>query len=310
MEAVISFITAYIFTWKGHSFLTRLVIEKNRVELPEISLMEPPFPQEGGISPYREDEECGPFSSGAPINLLEFVSRHVRDPDCGIDRDLKVSWLQEFMGGSQGFRHMYYPFGRWRFPLILFPQGDAPERAAYFFKMVNERFREGDFSSGWLFLSWSLHYVEDLSQPFHTCQTSFRFIVWKSPVKGTTEVTKNFHYAYEDAIYLFLLEEISGKNSYGILDALSSPVEMDDEDIKRLGKSVAKRSAEVCDDVFTASFDIWRERLYTTRRVRLSEEDVKRALLNPSFEKLMNATRISLRLLSGSIIRFFSILQK
>jgi len=287
-----------LFMWKGHSTLTRLAIEKNNINLPDIKIL-PVYKKE------IDERECPHLIENKPLRIVDFIALHVTEPDCGMDKKGEETFLMKFMGGSQGYRHMFYPSERWKFPLLFLPMGKAPDRAEHFFNKAKEEFKKGNPSSGWLYLSWSLHYIEDLSMPYHTCQTSFKFFMWKSPIEGTTNVTKNFHYAFEDFVYYLLLNEIDGKIYLSLIDALSEPETLPFNDVKSLGKEIARRSSKLCDEVFDLSFEMWGERLKVNKMVRLSEEDMRNSLSHPSFKRLIEPLKKALRLFSGSVLRFF-----
>jgi len=295
------FIPLNFFMWKGHSHLTRLVLEKNNIKLPDIKIF--PAYEKGEIK--KDEEDCRGLMQNHPLKLFDFITLHVIEPDCGMDEKGEESLLAKFMGGSQGYRHMFYPFGRWKFPFLFLPMGKAPQRAEHFFRKAEEEFKRTNTSLGWLYLSWSLHYIEDLSMPYHTCQTSLKFVIWKNPVHGTTNVTKNFHYAFEDFVYYLVLKEMKGETFFSLIEALSEPTALPFNDIKSLAKGVAKESSRLCDEIFSISFEMWGEKLKTERRVRLSENDIKASLSHPSFKKLLNPLREALKLFSGSVTRFF-----
>jgi len=300
----IFFIGPNLFVWKGHSVLTRLVIEKNHINLPHIEVV--PLYEKGKI---KDEEDCRELMEDKPLKVLDFITLHVVEPDCGMDEKGEDSFIVRFIGGPQGYRHMYYPFGRWKFPLLFLPMGKAPERAEHFFNKAKEEFKRGNPSLGWLYLSWSLHYIEDLSMPYHTCQTSLKFVMWKNPIEGTTSVTKNFHYAFEDFVYYLVTGEENGRLSLSLIDALSEPRMLPFNDVKSLAKGVAKESSKLCDEIFDLSFEMWGEKLKVNKMVRLSDEDMKNSLSHPSFKKHLNSLKEALRLFSGSVIRFFSLSQ-
>ena len=155
-------------------------------------------------------------------DLLE--GTEVDEPDQGMDQELEASVdpknERKWMGGnhgatSQGFRHMY--FGGWRIkrPLgslqIPFHAiGQAPIRIDLLSLAARQRVQAGNRTWGTRLISWALHYVQDLTQPFHTTQIpSLPMVPWASLfqwppqagfqnlVQRTTQSLTNFHWAYE-----------------------------------------------------------------------------------------------------------------
>lgn len=157
---------------------------------------------------------------------LEILARgFVDDPDQGMDRDLPDSadpdHERTWMGGktgpsSQGFRHMY--FGGWKlsrpietFQIPTHAIGQAPVRAQVMADEARRLFAAGKTAWGWRVISWELHYLQDLAQPFHSVQIlSPRMlnlgVLLAHPgnfgafVQDTTRVVTNYHWAYEGLV--------------------------------------------------------------------------------------------------------------
>ncbi len=157
----------------------------------------------------------------------------IDDPDGGMDSHLPSSGPdhpvgnrfdplgeREILGGAQGmssqsFRHLFYRGWSWRAPLQSLqyparPLGQAKTRYQRLFQQSQQLLSEGDFFWASVTLGWSLHYLQDLTQPFHTAQLpSLALIPWPqwqaSPffqtlLDDTTRVTTNYHWAYEDYV--------------------------------------------------------------------------------------------------------------
>lgn len=165
-----------------------------------------------------------PWSSIQAENYRELLQLAVDDPDQGMDRNLPDSAdpsnERRFMGGntglsSQGFRHMY--FGGWKMahPLASFQIpthaiGQSPDRLELLANEAKKLIQAGDLLWGLRILGWSIHYAQDLTQPFHVVQIpSFKVIPWKTvfqwpPEKGfsalvdeSTRTVGNYHRAFE-----------------------------------------------------------------------------------------------------------------
>jgi hypothetical protein len=137
------------------------------------------------------------------------------------------------MGGttgktSTGFRHMY--FGGWQLwhPINTFQIparaiGYAPDRAAIMAQKARELIRKGGIEAAWGFrvLGWSIHYLQDLSQPFHAVQIpNLGMVPWyailKWPpgegfadlVRETTRTIANYHWAFEHYTFYRLTAQV------------------------------------------------------------------------------------------------------
>lgn len=153
---------------------------------------------------------------GEETTALEVLVSYSDEPDWGMDQDLFFTKDQKYLGGtkgpsSQAWRHMYLP--RWNpmHPYITFHYplktlGVAPDRARMMADWSKMAFEAKDPYWGFRFLAWSLHYIQDLGQPFHSCLLpTFKFIDHKAffekgfseLVKSTTQRVSNYHYVYE-----------------------------------------------------------------------------------------------------------------
>ena len=165
----------------------------------------------------------GKLISGSEKTPLQIFTLAVDDPDQGMDQDLPTAFdpsnERKFMGGmsgptSQGFRHSY--FGGWQImhPITTFQvpfhsMGQAPERTRVFAQFAKELIDQGDFAWGVRLIGWAMHYVQDLSQPFHAVQIPNLKMVpfshlFTDLVPETTRVISNYHWVYEG----YTLEQI------------------------------------------------------------------------------------------------------
>ncbi len=163
----------------------------------------------------------------------ELLRIAAEDPDHGIDADLPDSADpsddRRFMGGtkgpgSQGFRHMYWSGWNWRNPISTFQipthaLGQSPDRIDLLANEARDKIRKGDSVWGLRLLGWTLHYLQDLTQPFHTVQfpslrmtplSSFLFWppteIFSHVIQETSRVVTNYHWAYEGYARYALLE--------------------------------------------------------------------------------------------------------
>ncbi len=156
------------------------------------------------------------------------------DPDHGLDHDLPDSSDpsddRKYMGGmkgpgSQGFRHMFWPGWKWKNPVATFQipartLGQSPDRIELLANEARDLIRKGETAWGMRILGWTLHYVQDLTQPFHTVMfPSLRMMplesifhwppqdIVKNVIGETTRVVTNYHWAYEGYVRHALLSE-------------------------------------------------------------------------------------------------------
>jgi hypothetical protein len=202
-------------------------------------------------------EACGSLHlvSGREILAGDFVD----EPDHGMDQDLPgpvenfdPQDAARWMGGTQGktstgFRHMY--FGGWQLwhPINTFQVparaiGYAPERAALMARKARELIEKGGIEATWGFrvLAWSMHYLQDMSQPFHSVQIpDLSMVPWYALLKWppsdgfaelvheTTRTIANYHWAFERyTLYRLTVPagQGAGKDSRSAyIDCLESP---------------------------------------------------------------------------------------
>lgn len=89
-------------------------------------------------------------------------------------------------------------------------EGMTLDRVELFERLAALALRTGHPYWGYRFLAWTLHYVEDLAQPYHSKAVpsagwgyylKFMFSLQKERIKReTTQLVKNRHFAYEDFV--------------------------------------------------------------------------------------------------------------
>jgi hypothetical protein len=172
---------------------------------------------------------------GKPVSALDVLSTYSDEPDWQMDQQLfddgeyPELWKPEYamMGGkkgvpSQAFRHMYWRSLSWREPLQtlhLPPQtffrsmGEAPERARVFVTLSRAASNVPGLEY-WAvrFLADALHYLEDVSQPFHSSQIPTpKFLAMpffdlelgtgaKNLILQVQNILTYYHFGYEDYV--------------------------------------------------------------------------------------------------------------
>jgi hypothetical protein len=236
--------------WENHAVITRLALEgwdnwENapfeplEKVLPALHVGGQRFADREGFFKVLEirgdkvpwDERSpGPVAAEHPsLALVAWASDH---PDLGMDQELNLHPDQEFMGGytglsSQAIRHMYYPEFIWKKPLTTFhyphpsePMGFAPERAQLFFDLAIQAKNKGHWHWAYRFLGMSLHYIQDLNQPYHSSQFgSVVLLPYKVMIQGkdpfireATRVISNFHLEFEMHTDFYLHKALSSSN--------------------------------------------------------------------------------------------------
>jgi len=164
--------------------------------------------------------------------------------DCDLFGQYPHLWKPDYvyMGGhlkglpSQAFRHMYWPAGYFKAPAApkdgpVFaqePLGTAPERARLFYELSGQAFAAGHSYWGARLLAWSLHYVQDLTMPYHSEQLPSRELIHRRndgsiDLTATTNLVAYYHLAFEGfasrllqgAAGASLQEAVGGRNWEG-----------------------------------------------------------------------------------------------
>jgi len=302
--SVLIFSSINVFSWNSHFFYTELAI-KNNNWINNFSEIE--------ITPYTyEDIDQDEYNP-------EFVTKHVEgeigektkasdilinysdEPDWDLDTNLELNKLQALTGGSQGYRHMYFSV----FAGLL-KAGEAPKRANHFFEMSKIAFGKGDNYWGFRFAARAIHYLEDVSQPYHTYPAPLGVLFKKYfNVKKLTVLVTNAHYGYEDFNgYLF---EHKKEEFYNLLPEVET-VKMDD-----VADSTIKLSKEARKD-FTLSY---RETMKLfplldndQEFIILKGQEIIRTANSPGSQELINLMKKDILLGLGYLNGFFDLLKE
>jgi len=186
-----------VLSWNSHYFLTELTIMNNQWinDLPEVQVtpydykqIDPSEYNPGFVVKYIQEE------IGGKTKARDILINYSDEPDWDLDTNLDLNKIQSLTGGSQGYRHMYFSIGGG-----ILQVGEAPQRAEHFWEMAKMAFDKGDDYWGFRFFSRAIHYLEDLSQPYHTYPAPVEILVQKLfNIKKLTVLVTNAHYGYED----------------------------------------------------------------------------------------------------------------
>ena len=296
--------SVHVFSWNSHFFYTELAIKNNDWinNFPEIE-----------ITPYTyEDIDQDKYNPEFVIKYVEgeiggktkasdILINYSDEPDWDLDTNLELNKLQTLTGGSQGYRHMYFSV----FAGLL-KAGDAPKRANYFFEMSKIAFGKDDNYWGFRFAARAIHYLEDVSQPYHTYPAPLDVLFKKFfNVKKLTVLVTNAHYGYEDFNgYLFKHKK---SEFYNLLPEVKT-VKLDD-----VADSIIKLSREARKD-FTPSY---REtmKLFPVldndkELLILEEKEIIKIANSPDSQGLINLMKKDILLGLGYLNGFFDLLKE
>ncbi|MCG2820930.1 MAG: hypothetical protein L6371_03475, partial [Candidatus Atribacteria bacterium] len=238
---------------------------------------------------------------GEKVKASDILINYSDEADWDLDTNLELNKLQALTGGSQGYRHMYFSvFGG------LLKAGDAPKRANHFFEMSKIAFGKGDNYWGFRFAARAIHYLEDISQPYHTYPAPLDILFKKFfNVKKLTVLVTNAHYGYEDFNgYLF---EHKKDEFYSLLPEVKT-VKMDD-----VADSAIKLSKEARKD-FTLSY---RETMKLfpildndQELLILEEQEIIKIAKSPDSQELINLMKKDILLGLGYLNGFFDLLKE
>ena len=184
-----------------------------------------------------------PPSNIKTLSAKKILADFSDEPDWGMDQNLNISLDQPYMGGikgptSQAFRHLYWKAWSPTAPLRTFhfpprEMGQARERAQIFYNLAEKAFKAKHPYWAFRFLAWTLHYIQDLNQPFHSSQLlTPKFIAWeeifnfKKLVHRTTQIISNYHFIYEDYVVYRIEEEMKDQIEKKFIPALVGEKQM------------------------------------------------------------------------------------
>ena len=223
------FLSSSAFAWDVHQSLMPWVvrglpgsIQKELSSLPVV-----PSAQNETQNLIRE-LQLNPVIQFQPLAVRNvkdiLVSGAVDEPDHGMDLNLDKSADpnndRKYTGGGrgvdgQGFRHLYFAGWKLSHPVSTFQiparsVGLAPGRAEVIAQKARLLILGGNNTWGFRVLEWAMHYIQDLSQPYHSVQIPNLFMLpfsalltWPTSegfdhlIKESTRTVSNYHHAYE-----------------------------------------------------------------------------------------------------------------
>ncbi len=242
--------------------------------------------------------------TGRKTTARQILIDYSDEPDWAMDKELELSKAQILMAGSQGYRHMYYPAWDWHLPWLFLPQGVAPQRAEHFYELAKQAISKGDLYWGFRFLARVIHYIEDLGQPYHTTQTSLRFIIPTSPIAGTTQTTKNYHFAYESYVGYRMQQEVAGLIPADYTTTLKQTLAIKVNSTAELLKIMARANNKHTSDTFRTSVNLFGTELRSKQKVPLTQTKVDAMMDHPARDEFDRTVHQTLQLTGVGVLDF------
>lgn len=292
-----------VFSWSSHYFYTELAIKNNYWinTFPEIE-----------VTPYTyqeidQDEYNPEFvikyvdeKIGEKVKASDILIKYSDEPDWDLDTNLELNRIQTLTGGSRGYRHMYVSvFGG------LLRGGVAPQRANHFFEISKVAFKKGDNYWGFRFAARAIHYLEDLSQPYHTYPAPLEVLFKKYfKVKKLTILITNAHYGFEDFNgYLFKHKK---EEFYGIIPQVKKvPI----DDIVKSGIKLSKEARKDFTSSYRETMKIFPILNNDKEFLTLTEQEIIKAASSKEAQKLIDLMKKDILMGLGYLNGFFDLLK-
>jgi hypothetical protein len=210
------------------------------VRLPTPEEVSPDAPH----NPSRDGPPAAPYLDTplrSTLTVLDVLFTFSDEPDWGMDQDLFVvdgyGYGSAPFGikvgkSSQGPFHMAFFHENSLLPVIL-PQlrkSFVLERARIFFTLAALSFSKGVDYWGWRFTAWAMHYLQDLTQPYHAraYPPALFPVIWKllsnpmatNPAKTIGAVLKNHHMLFEALVHFLLNRAVKSRSKDVLIEAL------------------------------------------------------------------------------------------
>ena len=292
-----------VFSSNSHYFYTELAIKNNYWinTFPEIE-----------VTPYTyqeidQDEYNPEFvikyvdeKIGEKVKASDILIKYSDEPDWDLDTNLELNRIQTLTGGSRGYRHMYVSlFGG------LLRGGAAPQRVNHFFEISKVAFKKGDNYWGFRFTARAIHYLEDLSQPYHTYPAPLEVLFKKFfKVKKLTILITNAHYGFEDFNeYLFKHKK---EEFYGIIPQVKKvPI----DDIVKSGIKLSKEARKDFTSSYRETMKIFPILNNDKEFLTLTEQEIIKAASSKEAQKLIDLMKKDILMGLGYLGGFFDLLK-
>lgn len=268
-----------LLAWSIHGEMTKIVLDSlpwiNRYK--DITITQYSYNDNSLYNPkYKIPYLEGDI--GEKIDARTILSLYVDEPDWGMDEGLSLNSAQVLTGGSQGWRHQYF---------LLFggfiKLGEAPSRATHFYNMARLAFEKHDPYWGFRFLARSLHYLQDLTMPFHANPGPVLILLRNlTDMGGVTNMVSNHHYGLED----YQEYQIKKRNLLYI-KALRNAESLKVDDVWATGFYLANKSKDYSEKLWDLQTKIYGEAINGRTRYKINPEKVVSGGLKNEYDKII-----------------------
>ena len=227
---------------------------------------------------YDESEYYSEFIEyRKPINgkvpLIQVLSLYSAEPDWGMDSGLKISPLQAFTGGSQGYRHL-------RFGLFFLRAGIVHRMVMHYFSLAQTAFNRSDIYWGVRFTACAIHYMEDLLTPVHTKPFTEMYLFKKMlHARDLYFITFNYHLNFERYVAYHLWR---GHRLYTDTIKEARPLEL--QDLKKNLLQGSRKARKLFGVIFNECKRMWGDTM-KNEFIQISKEDINRIRTSEKFQE-------------------------
>lgn len=204
---------------------------------------------------------------GDQVSALDILITYAPEPDWDLDENLELSSLQQFTGGSSGWRHQRYTLAGG-----LVGLGEAPQRAQHFYDLAVYAYKQADYYWAFRFLARALHYFQDLSQPLHALPLPLSDLAFKYrfAIDRVESVAGNVHFSIEEYFRCHL-----AAGDQRLLEALQRSEAAEIASIAKFAARENLRARRQAAGLYRRVLAIWPE-LDSAADVRISGSDYHR----------------------------------
>jgi len=229
--------------------------------------------QETSYNPSREGPPGNAYVDVElyePVSALDVLATFSDEPDWGIDQELFS--IEQYGYGpppfgprngisSQAPFHMAFfhehPLLWWFVPWLR--KSFVEERVKVFFRLAGLAFEKDVPYWGWRFTAWALHYLQDLTQPYHATPFPLsrlklvgRFLRDRQPrgfIGRNSNCLVNHHILFEAAVHFILNQAVKDDPDHAFLKALASSREISPTSLIALLHEASRTAAGVAQRV-------------------------------------------------------------
>lgn len=203
---------------------------------------------------------------GQRLSAREVLAVFSDEPDWGMDQDLFS--IQEYGYGPAPLGFSKGGSSQAPFHMAFFHEGPVlkvivrrlvtsflEERVRIFFALARLAFAKKHDYWGWRFTAWAMHYLQDLTQPYHARALPAPVVpaVIRSFIKPgfrrvallNRDYLRNRHLVFEAAVHLMLNQAAKEGGPHAFLHALSSRRETLDTDLSTLLRESSRVPAKI-----------------------------------------------------------------